>query len=84
MGFIAPPPQRLFFKMFTKIYNMRGSRGGGGSGGPDPPWNLQSLMSEMKKLAIFHIVGPTLPEKFSGSAPVHVIEGFENADRNKF
>ena len=31
----------------------------GGRGGPDPPWNLQSLISpilmEMKKLAIFHI-----------------------------
>ena len=53
----------------------------GGSGDPDPPWNLQSLISpillEMKKLVIFHIcalpqlnvkVGPPL-EKFSGSAP---------------
>ena len=31
----------------------------GGSGGPDPPWNLQSLISpillKMKKIVIFHI-----------------------------
>ena len=57
----------------------------GGSGGPNPPWNLQSLISpillEMKKVVIFHIcalpqlydkVGPPL-EKFSGSAPVGLI-----------
>ena len=31
----------------------------GGGGGPDPPWNLQSLISpillEMKKIVMFHI-----------------------------
>ena len=56
----------------------------GGSGGPDPPWNLQSLISpillKMKKIVIFHIcalpqfyikVGPSL-EKFSGSAPAYM------------
>ena len=63
---------------------MRGSRGGGGGGGgPDPPWNLQSLISqillEMKKLVIFNIyalqhlyvkVGPPPPVKIkNGSAP---------------
>ena len=58
-----------------------GGVGWGGGGGPDPPWNLQTLISpillEIKKLVIFHIcalpqlyvqVGPPL-EKFSGSAP---------------
>ena len=49
----------MFCNMYTYMY-MRGSRGGvGGGGGPDPPWNLQSLISpillEMKKLVIFHI-----------------------------
>ena len=39
---------------------------GGGVGGPDPPWNLQSLISrillEMKKLVIFHIIA--LPQLY--------------------
>ena len=69
---------------------MRGSRGGVGGGGPDPPWNLQSLISPillaMKKIVIFHIcalpqlnvkVGPPL-KKFSGSAPVTIGKRLQN------
>ena len=65
---------------------MRRSRGG--VGGPDPPWNLQSLISpillEMKKLVIFHIcdgffsylrLDPSL-EKISGSVPANLNPSF--------
>ena len=61
--------------MFIWHVYMRGSRGGVG-GGPDPPWNLQCLISpillEMRKLVIFSYlcIGPPL-EKFSGSAPAY-------------
>ena len=42
--------------------------GGVGRGGPDPPWNLQRLISpillEMKKLVIFHICALPLYELY--------------------
>ena len=41
-----------------------GRGGGGGEGGPDPPWNLQSLISpillEMKKKLFFTCALPQL------------------------
>ena len=43
----------------------------GNGGGPDPPWNLQSLISpillEMKKLVIFHICA--LPQLYVKVGP---------------